>query len=119
MGLKSDENFIKYYKRMLSTTTFELPKIQKPISMLTKFKLNAILVITILSLLTASYIVPNSRILGKHYDNSMDFTCCKGDQLYIHHYYTKNVFFVEMASGYTVEPIGKPSPDGCNIQCGE
>jgi len=39
--------------------------------------------------------------------------------LYVHHYFTSNLFWVEVGNGYTEEPVGKPTPGGCNIQCGE
>ncbi|MBS1591399.1 MAG: hypothetical protein JSR12_07355 [Bacteroidetes bacterium] len=48
----------------------------------------------------------------------MDYTCCKGNQLYVHHFYTKQFFWAEVGSGYETEPIGGKA-DGCNIECGE
>ncbi|MDE3142710.1 MAG: hypothetical protein KGL19_01060 [Bacteroidota bacterium] len=87
--------------------------------MFNKLKLNVAVILTAFSLVTVTVIAPYTNMFGKHYKNSMDFTCCKGDQLYVHHYFTSNMFWVEVGSGYTVEPIGKPTPGGCNIQCDE
>lgn len=50
--------------------------------------------------------------------SSKDYSCCVGDQLYIYHYYTSYFLWIPTGSGYTSgEPIGEPSPGGCNIQC--
>jgi len=37
--------------------------------------------------------------------------------LVLHHYYTVNIFWVEVADGYTEENTGKKSEGGCNIKC--
>ncbi len=88
-------------------------------SMLNKFKLNVAVILTALSLVTVTVIAPYSDMFGKHYKNTLDFTCCKGDQLYAHRYYVERFFWVEIGSGYSVDPIGNPTPGGCNIQCAE
>lgn len=56
-------------------------------------------------------------MFGKKYDTQRDFSCCKGDQLYAHHYYSFRLFWVNAGTGYTDEAIGKPVDGGCNIQC--
>ncbi len=85
--------------------------------MLSKLKLNIAFVIVAVSL--AAITAPYTNMFGKHYNNRLDYTCCKGDQLYIHHYYTTQFFWVDVNKGYTVEAIGKPTPNGCNIQCND
>jgi hypothetical protein len=87
--------------------------------MLSKLKINVSVVLIAFSLVTISVIAPYTNMFGKHYKSSQDFTCCKGDQLFVHHYYSTNLFWVEIDNGYKVEPVGKPTPGGCNIQCGE
>ncbi len=56
-------------------------------------------------------------ISGKFFYPEKDFVCCKGNQLYMHHYYTLRLIGVEVTRGYKIEAIGKPSADGCNVQC--
>lgn len=58
-----------------------------------------------------------AKMFGKSYDSSRDYSCCVGDQLYIFHHYTTHFFWIRTGSGYESEPIGNPSPGGCNIQC--
>ena len=84
-----------------------------------KLKFNVAVVITAFSLVTVTVIAPYTNMFGKKFNSSLDFTCCKGDQLYTHHYYSSKLFWVEVGSGYTEEPVGKPTAGGCNIQCGE
>jgi hypothetical protein len=85
--------------------------------MFTKFKFNLAIVCLSLFLLAFTSLAPSSSMFGKKYHSKLDFTCCKGDQLYVHHFYTKQFFWVEVNNGYDIEPIGKPSAEGCNIQC--
>jgi hypothetical protein len=76
--------------------------------------------IIVAATLLLSMTIPQSAIgymFGKRFDTTRDFSCCKGDQLYVHHYYTFNFFWVESGSGFTSEPVGKPAKGGCNIQC--
>ncbi len=87
--------------------------------MFNKLKLNVAIILIAFSLVTVTVIAPYTNMFGKTYKSAMDFTCCKGDQLYVHHYFSNNLFWVEVGSGYNVEPIGKPTPGGCNIQCSE
>ncbi len=68
-----------------------------------------------LGTITASF----TNMIGKHYDTRKDFSCCKNDQLVLHHYYTVNVFFIEVADGYTEENTGKVSVGGCDIRCND
>ena len=65
----------------------------------------------------ASITAPFTKMFGKHYKESKDFACCKKDQLVLHHYYTVNVFWVEVSEGYTEENTGKAIPGGCDIKC--
>ena len=73
----------------------------------------AIAVVLILTLPASS----TGYMFGKKYDTQRDFSCCKGDQLYAHHYYSLHFFWVKTGTGYTDEAIGKPVSGGCNIQC--
>ena len=66
-----------------------------------------------------SIATPYTSMFGKHYQEKNDFACCKGDQLVIHHYYTVNFFWFEIAKGFTDENTGKALPGGCNIKCTE
>ena len=60
-----------------------------------------------------------TKMLGVHYDSKKDFVCCKQDKLVLHHYYTVNVFFIEVVNGYTEEKTTKKSEGGCDIRCTE
>ena len=87
--------------------------------MLATLKLN-IAVIAVTGMIFAGTITaPFTSMFGKHYDNRKDFSCCKKDQLVLHHYYTMNVFWVAVADGYTEENTGKSSVGGCDIRCTE
>ncbi len=83
-------------------------------NMLSKLKFSVVLIVAIF-ILTAFI----TNMFAKTYHTEKDFTCCKGDQLYAHHFYTIKVFWVETGSGYTTESVGKPSVGGCNVQCSE
>jgi len=85
--------------------------------MLNKLKLNVIIVC--LSVVLIGVLSSYTQMIGKFYKSGEDFTCCKGDQLFVHHYYTTSLFWVVVSDGYSIEPIGKPIPGGCNIQCNE
>ena len=65
----------------------------------------------------ASITAPFAKMFGKHYNENKDFSCCKKDQLVLHHYYTVNVFWIEVSDGYTEENTGKAIPGGCIIKC--
>ena len=84
--------------------------------MFTRIKFNlmiAFAAITIIAISTSSY----TNMFGKKYHSNLDYTCCKGDQLYIHHFYSQRIFGLKMNEGYTIEASGKPTPGGCNVQC--
>lgn len=83
--------------------------------MFKKFKMYIASFVVVLSLFSFTALSP-SNSFGKKFNVSKDFTCCKGSQLYIHHFYTYHLFGVKVNSGYTEEAIGKAT-DGCNIQC--
>ena len=91
----------------------------KPYSMLAKIKLNLTIAIAALAIVTASVAAPYTNMFGKRYKSDLNYTCCKGDQLYVHHFYTNQFFWIEVGNGYTVEAVGNPTPGGCNIQCTE
>lgn len=86
--------------------------------MFNRVKLNLVIVFVSITVITATTLVPNFKMFGKSFKPGMDYTCCKGNQLYIHHFYTKQFFFAEMGSGYETEAI-EGSTDGCNLQCAE
>jgi len=84
--------------------------------MFTRIKFNlmiAFAAITIIAVSTSSY----TNMFGKKYHSNLDYTCCKGDQLYVHHFYTTQFFWLEAENGYTIEKVGNPTPGGCNVQC--
>jgi len=83
--------------------------------MLNKLKFAAAIAAVSVALAITS---PLTGMFGKHYRNDQDFTCCKNNQLVIHHYYTTRAFWVDLNQGYEMELIGKPSP-GCNVSCDE
>jgi len=87
--------------------------------MFTKLKINLAFIVSVISFCTVIISAPYTNMFGKHYKSDLNYTCCKGDQLYIHNFYTTQFFWVEVGNGYTVEAIGKPTPGGCNIQCTE
>ncbi len=83
--------------------------------MIAKFKFLTGLAVTVAALTVTS---PLTDMFGKHYNQNQDFTCCKGNQLVLHHFYNTRVFWVNVNSGYVLEPIGKPT-EGCNVSCGD
>jgi len=85
--------------------------------MLAKPKLSVAVIATTALIITATVTSPYTKMFGKYYNKNQDFTCCKGNQLYLHHYYSTHVLWVEVNTGYDSEPVGKPSADGCNIKC--
>ena len=88
--------------------------------MLLNLKMN-VAAIAITGLIVFSTITaPLTKIFGKNYNNAKDYSCCKGNQLVIHHYYTFDVFWVEVADGYTEELTAqKEAPGACVIKCNE
>jgi hypothetical protein len=86
-------------------------------TMFTRNKSFAIFVCSFLILVLALPQSYTGYMFGKKYNPQRDFTCCKNDQLYIHHYYTYHLFWVKTDSGFAEEPLGKPVSGGCNIQC--
>ena len=85
--------------------------------MLASLKLNIATIAITGMLFTATITAPFTKMFGKHYNDKKDFSCCKQDQLVLHHYYTVNVFWLEVADGYTEEKTGKKSVGGCDIKC--
>ncbi len=90
-------------------------RIKKNILMLNKLKFAAGIVAVSVALAITS---PYTEMFGKSYNKNQDFSCCKNNQLVIHHYYTTKAFWVSINKGYDQEPVGKPSL-GCNITCDE
>ncbi|MBS1580406.1 MAG: hypothetical protein JST29_12295 [Bacteroidetes bacterium] len=86
--------------------------------MFSRIKLNLVILFVSFTVVAATALAPNSTMFGKKFKSGMDYTCCKGNQLYVHHFYTKQFFWAEVGSGYETEPIGGKA-DGCNIECGE
>lgn len=87
--------------------------------MVNRLKLNIFVILAATVLLTATLAAPYTNLVGKKYNVALDFSCCKGDQLYIHHYYTQQFLGLRLSDGYTIEAIGKPVSGGCNVQCSE
>ncbi|MFP5041573.1 hypothetical protein [Parasediminibacterium sp. JCM 36343] len=85
--------------------------------MLAGLKMNVALIAAVGIIITATITAPFTMMFGKHYEASKDFSCCKNDQLVLHHYYTVNVLWVTVADGYTEEETGKQAPGGCVIRC--
>jgi|GEM_PF-465299 hypothetical protein len=85
--------------------------------MVNRFKLNFFVILIASVLLTATVTEPYTNLFGKKYNTSLDYSCCKRDQLYVHHYYTQQFLGLQLSYGYKVEPVGKPVSGGCNIQC--
>ena len=85
--------------------------------MLANLKLNIAAIAITGMLFTATITAPFTKMFGKHYNDKKDFVCCKQDQLVLHHYYTVNIFWVEVADVYTEENTVKKSEVGCNIKC--
>ena len=85
--------------------------------MFAKLKLNAAMIVVSSLLITATITAPFTNMFGKHYKKTQDYSCCKGDQLVIHHFYEVKFFWADVATGYTLEPTGKAMPGGCNIKC--
>jgi len=60
---------------------------------------------------------PYTRVFGKYFNKSKDFICCKSNNLILHHYYSINIFWIEVYDGYSDEVIGKSVSNGCAITC--
>ena len=85
--------------------------------MLANLKMNfAAIAITGL-IVTSTITAPLTRMFGKNYNANKDYACCQNDQLVLHHYYTVNILWVEVANGYTEEKTGKINKGGCDIRC--
>ena len=65
----------------------------------------------------ATITAPFTSMFGKHYSSQKDFVCCKANHLITHHYFTVNIFWITVDSGYTEENIGESNKAGCNITC--
>ena len=87
--------------------------------MITKLKPNAALIAVSAIVITSTITAPFTNMFGKHYKKNQDYSCCKGDQLVIHHFYSVKFLWADVASGYTLEPTGKALPGGCNIKCND
>ncbi|MFP5041572.1 hypothetical protein [Parasediminibacterium sp. JCM 36343] len=87
--------------------------------MFTGFKMNVAIIATVGVIITSTITAPFTKIFGKHYEASKDFSCCKKDALVLHHYYTVSVFWITVADGYTEENTGKQAPGGCVIRCND
>lgn len=85
--------------------------------MLLKMKYPAMAIAFAGIVFTASISSRFSLAFGKHYQGEKDFSCCKNHELIIHHYYTVQLFWIEVAEGYTEESTGKQTPDQCLIIC--
>lgn len=85
--------------------------------MLAKLKLSTALFAVSALVITATITAPLTNMFGKHYKKSQDYSCCKGDQLIIYHYYTFKFLWADVTTGYTLEPSGKAMPGGCNVKC--
>ncbi len=92
--------------------------LKKKLSTLTKLKKSISIALIIVFLITITSPVSYGKMFGKSYDSNRDYSCCDGDQLNIHHYYTTHFFFFETGSGYSTEPIGnQTAPGQCQPQC--
>jgi hypothetical protein len=86
--------------------------------MFSKLKINFTVITIAAAFATIIVSAPLTDMFGKHYNKNNDYSCCKNNQMTIHHYYTTRVFWITLGSGYDLEPIGKPS-EGCNVACDE
>jgi len=86
-------------------------------SRFSKFKLNILIIFISTTLVIAIVTAPYTKMFGRNFNSHKDFTCCKNNQLYTHHYYTERAFWIKIGEGYTEEAIGKPNAGGCNIEC--
>jgi len=93
--------------------------LEKLVFMLSTLKFNLAAMAISGLLVTSSITAPLTSMFGKHYIVTKDFVCCKQDKLVVHHYYTINVFWVQVANGYTEEKLGKSKAGACNIRCSE
>ncbi|MFY8126752.1 MAG: hypothetical protein ACOVMM_00115 [Chitinophagaceae bacterium] len=84
--------------------------------MIKKFKIYILFSVVILTLFSFTATSP-TKSFGKSYNSNKDFTCCKGNQLVVHHFYVFRLFGIKTHTGYTEEAVGKPNVEGCNIQC--
>jgi len=78
-----------------------------------KRKLTIVLIGAII-LLSVAATESQAKMFGKSFDSSHDYSCCVGQSLYVFHYYTSQVFWITVNSGYGSELIGTGS---CQFQC--
>jgi hypothetical protein len=121
-----NNSVLPYYTKSIENTTIINQHnhnfVSNPIKlnpMFAKLKLNVAIISIAALIVTATVTAPYTKMFGKHYNNNQDYTCCKGDQLVAHHYYTVNVLWLTVSDGYTDEVIGKPQPGECNIKCND
>ena len=85
--------------------------------MLANFKLSIATIALAGLIVTSTITAPFTRMFGKNYFSNKDYACCKNNQLVLNHYYTINVFWLEVSNGYTEENTGKISKECCDIRC--
>ncbi|MFY7898544.1 MAG: hypothetical protein ACOVNY_00075 [Chitinophagaceae bacterium] len=85
--------------------------------MIPKLKSSLLLITTTALIVTASVTAPYTKMFGKNYKKGQDFFCCKNNRLVVHHYYAVNFLWIEVATGYTEEVVGKIKPEECNVKC--
>ena len=71
--------------------------------------------IAVIMLLTIGFV---TGVVGKNYNASKDFICCKGNQLLLHRYYTNSFFWIKFNSGFVIEQINTNAA-GCNVVCSD
>ena len=63
------------------------------------------------------FLAPSTKFLGINYNSSKDFSCCKHEQLVLHHYYSFYFFWIKIGEGFTDEKINMKNIGDCKIVC--
>lgn len=68
-------------------------------------------------LFAIAFVDPSTKFLGINYNSSKDYSCCKHDQLILHHYYSFYLFWIKVGEGFTDEKINMKNIGDCKIVC--
>jgi hypothetical protein len=86
--------------------------------MFNRLKMNLLVLISAVTLFTAALAAP-AHLITKRFNSALDYACCRDEQLYIHHYYTKSILGFRLSDGFMPEKVNQKTTSGCNIQCTE
>jgi len=71
------------------------------------------------ALVTAMVTLPFTSLAGKKFNSTQDFSCCMGNKLVVHHFYTQQILGIALSKGYDLEVVQVAQPQQCPIVCSE